>query len=378
MKTWSHGSFPHGPRKFLRQLSKVPAKKSQSKKTHPWSICMQLKFFRSHIEYFDLSSPSVQKAAIVSLNNCLDFVSVHFDNENERNYLMQVVVEATQCSNDGVAISAFECLVSIMTLYYKYMTPYMTHFLFTMTIESMKSSNDSIVLQAIEFWSTVCDEEISRQIQIEDEPEVLFFYFAKTAAPHVIPTLLTLLTRQESEDDSDDEWTVAKAAATCLSLFANCVQDDILTQNNVIFSFIERNISDAHNWRAREAAVMAFGSILDGPRPDLTFSYVQQALPLLLTMVCGDNSVPVQDTSAWAISRVCEIVVSSKITALSSSEIPSMVLKAVLTGLNLAPRVAVHCANVNVHICTVMPNMITQDNICGCICIILIAVCYAK
>lgn len=40
------------------------------------------------------------------------------------------------------------------------MQPYMPRALFPITLQAMKSDIDEVALQGIEFWSTVCEEEI--------------------------------------------------------------------------------------------------------------------------------------------------------------------------------------------------------------------------
>ena len=50
--------------------------------------------------------------------------------QGERNYIMQVVCEATQNANGAVQVGAFECLVRIMSLYYDKMAFYMERALF--------------------------------------------------------------------------------------------------------------------------------------------------------------------------------------------------------------------------------------------------------
>lgn len=50
--------------------------------------------------------------------------------QGERNYIMQVVCEATQSSSVTVQVGAFECLVRIMSLYYENMEFYMERALF--------------------------------------------------------------------------------------------------------------------------------------------------------------------------------------------------------------------------------------------------------
>jgi len=70
-------------------------------------------------------SEEVRLAAIGALYNSLEFVKENFGREGERNYIMQVVCEATQSKEVQVQIVAFECLVRIMQLYYDKMPFYM-------------------------------------------------------------------------------------------------------------------------------------------------------------------------------------------------------------------------------------------------------------
>lgn len=54
--------------------------------------------------------------------------------QGERNYIMQVVCEATQSPSSDVQVAAFECLVKIMHLYYEWMKFYMERALFGVSI----------------------------------------------------------------------------------------------------------------------------------------------------------------------------------------------------------------------------------------------------
>lgn len=114
-----------------------------------------------------------------------------------------------------------------------------------------------------------------------------------------------LLTRQE-EDADEDEWTLAMAAGTCLNHLAQAVTDAIVT---AVIPFIEANIK-SQDWHQREAAVMTFGSILDGPDPTVLTPLVNQALPLLIDMMT-DSNVHVKDTTAWTLGRICDLLVGT-------------------------------------------------------------------
>ncbi|PIA18762.1 ARM repeat-containing protein [Coemansia reversa NRRL 1564] len=254
----------------------------------------------------DEPDQEVRYAAITALLNSLEFVRQNFENEGERNVIMQTVCEATQSSEDRVQTAAFECLVRIMQLYYDKMQFYMEKALYGLTVIGMKHEAEEIAKQAIEFWSTVCDEEIELQIEADAQdpsqpPERENFQFAKTALPQVLPTLLFLLTKQD-EDADEDEWNVSMAAATCLSLLAQTVGSDIVAP---VIPFVEQNIRNP-DWHYREAAVMAFGSILDGPDPAVLTPLVAQALPVLIEMV-KDGVMQVKDSAAWTLGRVCDL-----------------------------------------------------------------------
>jgi importin subunit beta-1 len=64
------------------------------------------------------------------------------------------------------------------------------------------------------------------------------------------------------------------AGATCLTLIANCVRNEIVEP---VIEFVSKYINSSE-WRMREAASMAFGSILEGVY-DMQPTIVQVPLP---------------------------------------------------------------------------------------------------
>ncbi|CAE7136761.1 unnamed protein product [Rhizoctonia solani] len=280
-------------------------------------------------------SAEVQGAAITALLNSLEFIRDNFEREGERNYLMQVVCEATQSEHHPVQVGAFECLVKIMSLYYDKMGFYMERALFGLTVVGMKNPDEKVALQAVEFWSTVAEEEIelkmeeAEAMEYGDLPERENKKFATTALNDIVPVLLQLLTQQE-EDADEDEWNISMAAGTCLALLAQAVDDAIVP---VVLPFIETNIKH-DDWHLREAAVMVFGSILEGPDPAVLAGLVGQALPVLIDMM-SDTNAAVKDTTAWTLGRICELLVGS---VNIESQLQSLVT-ALVIGLEDRPRV---------------------------------------
>jgi importin subunit beta-1 len=111
----------------------------------------------------------IRLSAISALGDSLEFVGNNFKHEGERNYIMQVVCEATQAEDSRIQQGAFGCLNRIMALYYENMRFYMEKALFGLTILGMKNEDEDVAKLAVEFWSTVCEEEINIE---EDNSQV--------------------------------------------------------------------------------------------------------------------------------------------------------------------------------------------------------------
>lgn len=281
-------------------------------------------------------SNHVRLAATNALLNSLEFTKANFDKETERHFIMQVVCEATQSTDARVRVAALQCLVKIMSLFYQYMKHYMGPALFAITVEAIESDTDEIALQGIEFWSTVCDEEVDLAIELSEAaeqgrpPERTSMFYAKGALQYLVPLLLNTLAKQEEYDD-DDEWNPCKAAGVCLMLMATCCEDDVVPH---VLPFVKDNIRHT-DWRYRDAAVMAFGSILEGPDPEKLKPIVEQAMPMLIELLT-DGSVVVRDTAAWTVGRVCEILPDAVI----NENCLNPLLHALIKGLEAEPRVA--------------------------------------
>ncbi|ORY53095.1 ARM repeat-containing protein [Rhizoclosmatium globosum] len=229
------------------------------------------------------ANQKVRLAALRALWNSLEFVKKNFEHEGERNYIMQIVCEGTVSPDEDVQVAAYECLVKIVQLYYDKMPMYMSQALYGLTIDGMQNPNERVAMQSVEFWST--NEE---SIQNGEQPALQNHDFARPVGQKLVQVLLMLLTKKE-EDEEEDEWNISMAAATCLALLASVFEDDI--------------VSLVLPW----AAVMAFGSILDGPKASTLSPLVEQALPFLITMM-NDPNVQVKDTTAWTLGRISELM----------------------------------------------------------------------
>ncbi|OXU27419.1 hypothetical protein TSAR_008605, partial [Trichomalopsis sarcophagae] len=208
------------------------------------------------------TSSHVRLAATSALFNSLEFTKGNFEIESERNFIMEVVCEATQSTHTQIKVAALQCLVKII------------------------------------IWN--------------------------------LPVLMKKLTKQEEFDDEDD-WNPSKAAGVCLMLLASCCEESIVPY---VLPFVKDNIKNP-DWRYRDAALMAFGSILGGLEPNTLKPLVEQAMPTLIELMY-DSSVVVRDTAAWTFGRICEIIPEA---AINETYLKPL-LESLVNGLKAEPRVA--------------------------------------
>ncbi|KAH8249183.1 hypothetical protein KR032_007051 [Drosophila birchii] len=281
-------------------------------------------------------SNHVRLAATTALLNSLEFTKSNFEKDIERNFIMEVVCEATQCQDTQICVAALQCLVKILTLYYQFMEPYMAQALFPITLAAMKSDNDAVALQGIEFWSNVCDEETDLAIESQEAtdqgraPQRVSKHYARGALQYLTPVLVEKLTKQDECDD-EDSWSPSKAASVCLMVLSTCCEDEIVPH---VLPFIKENI-ESPNWRFRDAAVMAFGSVLNGLETNTLKPLVEQAMPTLIRLMY-DNSVIVRDTTAWTFGRICDIIPEA---AINKTYLQTL-LECFVKSLKSEPRVA--------------------------------------
>lgn len=245
----------------------------------------------------------LRRAAVAAMLDSLEFTEHNFDVQEERNAIMQAVCDATQCTDAGVRVKAFECIATIAALYYDKLNDYTTA-LYQITSAAIKTGEPLVAQNAIEFWATVAEEEYDitgEEIEPGEEPLVMLNLTAGAAAT-LVPILLEALTKQEDESaESDEDWSVNLAAASCLQKMAVLLGDTIV---DMTMGFVAQCVSSPE-WRLREAAIMAFACILDGPSDAKIAPIVVSGLPALVGSL-ADKTPLVRDTTAWALSRIFE------------------------------------------------------------------------
>lgn len=178
------------------------------------------------------------------------------------------------------------------------------------------------------------------------------YYFSRVASQEVVPTLTNLMTKQD-EDAADDEWNVSRAAYTCLQLFAQATHGEVAPS---VLHFVEQNLS-AQDWHKREAAVAAFGAILQGPDPKLLESIIKQGLPFIMQRMSDDN-FHVRDAAAYALGRICE----NGAYAIDASTQLQPLLEALFVGIQTEPKMATSCCWALMEIANAFGAAASEDN----------------
>jgi importin subunit beta-1 len=142
-----------------------------------------------------------------------------------------------------------------------------------------------------------------------------------------------LLTKQD-EDAPEEEYNIARAAYQCLQLWAQCVSNPIVTP---VLSFVEKNLR-SDDWHNRNAAVEAFGAIIEGPDPNMLDPLIKQALPVMIGMM-DDPHVIVKDSTAFALGRICMFASGS----IDPTAHIQPLIAALFNGLSGSPRIASSC-----------------------------------
>jgi len=160
--------------------------------------------------------------------------------------------------------------------------------------------------------------------------------YVEGALMPLLDALFIPLTKQDPESE-DDEWNVSHAAATCISFAAGCVRDKIIPP---ILKLFEASVMNPE-WRVRDAATIAFGSILEGPPTKDLQPYLSN--PKLLKLFLDnmkDTNLVVRSSTAWTLGRMCELHVGIVVTDQSRFE---AVYQAFKNGIADEPRMAAMC-----------------------------------
>lgn len=262
-----------------------------------------------------------------------------------------------------VMISAYECIIRVAELYYVALQPYMDA-LARLTFgaargisavartevrtchlcrvkwnsapPSLSHQRQDVAVRAVEFWTTVADEEASQGDESATNKK-----YTHTALAPLMEMLLGLMTKQ-NEDDTDEQYSIAQAASNCVQSVSKATGDAVLAR---VVPVVQAWINSA-DWHQRDAATLALGVVMDGPSDEALRPLVKGALPMLVAKLVGparEAMAAVRDTTAWSIGNI----IMQRYSLIEKPFFASL-LEALIAALADEARVAANVAYVSV------------------------------
>ncbi|EAN77715.1 importin beta-1 subunit, putative [Trypanosoma equiperdum] len=232
-----------------------------------------------------------------ALCNAMEFIHDNMQQQNQRDLLVDTLCRTVASShNSRTREKAMESLVKVADMYYSTLPNYIDR-LHAITTGAIFGEEEGVALQAMLFWISICETELD--MKESADPRCLFY--AQKGASMLVNICLQTIVRQE-EGQEEGDWNIAIAGGKLLQSLAMCIQDPVV---DLVMPFVYSNIEGA-TWREKEAAVLAFGCILNGPNADKIQDTVAQAVPGLLQYIRHDHPL-VADTAGWVLATVCEL-----------------------------------------------------------------------
>lgn len=243
--------------------------------------------------YRQICGEEVAIEAVKALGCALQFAGPYFQREQERPLLMKMLIATCRQSDGEIRTAGLENLCETTMWYYDYLSGYIGE-LWQVTSAIIQSGRQKEAILALEMWNIVSEIEASRQES--DQPTSRI---SVNLAPTLCPLLLTCLSQPVTEDR--DSWTLQKASGALLVALAEVVGDPIV---DLSLPFIITNIRSAEA-NMREAAVLALGSVLEGPEDQKLQPLITQGFPFVLNLAIDGNQY-VRAAALWTLSRICE------------------------------------------------------------------------
>jgi len=277
------------------------------------NVCLQI----LHAVSQGIQSPDIDLrfTAATALCNVLDSVDDRVSDKDFRDQLLKLVITLQQDEDkEEIKEQAYVCLVKMADIYYEYLSEYIDG-LFQITMQGMvNETNKLIVMHSIRFWTQICQKEyeILELKKVSSDPkstsECQKKFYSKAALSYITPILLKHL--EGNEGTQVKGWSCCNIAATCLTKLASCWGDSLLTY---VGSFFSEQIVKPQ-WYCRNSAVLALGSVLEGPSLQSLTLALPEIWPLLMQST-SDQNLEFRDSVFWVIGKMAPILpefISSK------------------------------------------------------------------
>ena len=246
----------------------------------------------------------IKLAALNGLLSVINFIEDIFQVNLYRNFILKSI--CNQVNNNNVYIRAicFEILEKIAQHYYFLLDDYISHF-YQITLHTIENDSDLVILQAIELWSTIANQEFEMNM---DEYQALsegkFFksytknYILKIGS--YLPALLLKCIQTKNQEECIEEWNCCNAAGACLNIMSQVSPREVIYS---IVLFIDKSMMNKNFERNIQSITLAFIAIFDGIGSKVLYSYVKKMLLYWLSNV-EKNSSSIYDVLSLTVGKI--------------------------------------------------------------------------
>ena len=221
----------------------------------------------------------IKLVALNGLLSIINFIEEIFQENLYRDFILKSICNQIKNNNISIRTISFETLEKVAQNYYYLLDDYMSFF-FELSIQTIEKDTDLVILQAIEFWTTIATEEFDMNI---DEYQALnegrlFEAHSKNYILRISSYLTGLLLnciKPKNKEEYIEEWNCCNAAGACLNMMSQ------VSPREVIYSviwFIDKNILHKNFESNIEKITLAFIAIFDGIGSKVLYSYVRKIL----------------------------------------------------------------------------------------------------
>lgn len=277
----------------------------------------------------DPSAIEITKVAVKALQLSISYATKCFADETDRRFIMERILKSCAHPDEEITEHALICLRDIGEQEYFCIEEYFEQ-VCKVTGAAAKAEPAKVGASAFEFWTTLA--EVETEMKQKGQPVKQYIDRCKGELLELI--FAGILAISFEEDQDDDEWGHSASAVCCLQKFALLLQNEI---TEPVVKFVVANISE-QNWKQKYAALMALGSITEGPAK-LQFSEVIVGTAPILLDLFKDQSVKVREANSWVLSRICE---NHADVLLEPNTLKSLMYH-ILVALKDQPKISFHC-----------------------------------
>jgi importin subunit beta-1 len=251
-----------------------------------------IKLLLTAINEIEEKYDDVKIAALNGLLSIINFVENILRDKMYGDFIIKSVCFQMNSLNTSIRAVSFETMDKIAQNYYFWLDDYI-FFLFNLTLFTIENDNDSVILQAIELWTTIANQEFEMNME---EYQALYegrFFLSQSKnyilkASSSLSNLLLNCIHTKNNQESFEEWNCCNAAGACLNIMSQVSPKEII---HPVILFIDKNLSNNNFYINIESSTLAFISVFDGIGAKVLYSYARKMLLFWLINIADSTTV---------------------------------------------------------------------------------------